>query len=66
MLAFLQKSDRKEVTAYVHGGWIAALAAGALTWFAATRFVSISGASRELTEGIGPGRITSAPRCRAR
>ena len=38
---------------YVHGGWAAALAAGVATWFVATYFVNISGASRELTEGFG-------------
>jgi high-affinity iron transporter len=53
MIAFVRKSERGEVIAYVHGGWIAALLAGAVTWVAATYFVSISGASRELTEGFG-------------
>jgi len=37
----------------VHGGWVAALLAGAATWLAATTLISISGASRELTEGFG-------------
>jgi high-affinity iron transporter len=53
MLAFLRKSERQEVVPYVHGGWITALIAGLATWFAATEFISISGASRELTEGFG-------------
>ena len=53
MIAFLRKADRRDALPYVHGGWLVALAAGVLTWFAATHFVSISGASRELTEGIG-------------
>lgn len=53
MAAFLRKSGREDALSYVHGGWIAALAAGGLTWFAATEFLSISGASRELTEGFG-------------
>ena len=53
MAAFLRKSDREDALPYVHGGWIAALLAGGLTWFAATEFLSISGASRELTEGFG-------------
>src|SRR3546814_3285293 len=38
---------------YVHGGWIGALAAGALTWGIAAYAIGISGASRELTEGFG-------------
>lgn len=53
MIAFVRKSERTEVLPYVHGGWVAALLAGVLTWVAATYFVTISGASRELTEGIG-------------
>ena len=53
MIAFLRKAERTDVLPYVHGGWIAALAAGGLTWAAATFFISISGASRELTEGFG-------------
>jgi high-affinity iron transporter len=53
MLVFLQKAERRELLPYVHGGWVAALAAGVATWGAATFFISISGASRELTEGVG-------------
>lgn len=53
MIAFLKKADRQDVLGYVHGGWIAALVAGAATWAAATYLIGISGASRELTEGFG-------------
>lgn len=53
MIAFLRKADRRDVLVYVHSGWISALAAGGLTWAAATYLISISGASRELTEGFG-------------
>jgi high-affinity iron transporter len=53
MLAFLNKAERPELTRPVHIGWTSALAAGALTWVAATSLISISGASRELTEGFG-------------
>ncbi|APR54629.1 iron permease [Sphingomonas koreensis] len=53
MIAFLRKTERTEVLGFVHGGWIAALAAGIATWFVATYFISVSGASRELTEGFG-------------
>lgn len=52
MIAFLRKAERRDVLVYVHAGWIGALVAGAATWFAATYVVSISGASRELTEGL--------------
>lgn len=53
MVAFLRKAERRDVLPYVHAGWASALAAGALTWWAATYLISISGASRELTEGFG-------------
>ncbi len=53
MIAFLRRADREDVLPYVHGGWIAALVAGGATWAAATWLIAISGASRELTEGIG-------------
>ena len=52
MIAFLRKANRTEVMPYVHAGWVGALLAGVLTWGAATYLVSISGASRELTEGF--------------
>lgn len=53
MLAFLRKADRPEMTRPVHYGWVGAILAGGLTWWAATRLIGISGASRELTEGFG-------------
>ncbi len=53
MLAFLRKAEQARALRYVHGGWVAALVAGGATWLAATYFISISGASRELTEGLG-------------
>jgi high-affinity iron transporter len=52
MIAFLKKAERPDVLVYVHAGWIGALVAGGATWFIATYLVSISGASRELTEGL--------------
>ena len=53
MIAFLRKAEREEALPYVHGGWVAALVAGAGTWAVATYAIGISGASRELTEGFG-------------
>jgi len=53
ILAFLRKAGQDQATRMVHGGWVTALAAGALTWWAATSLITISGASRELTEGVG-------------
>lgn len=53
MITFLTRADRRELLPYVHGGWAAALVAGGATWAAATWLITISGASRELTEGFG-------------
>lgn len=53
IIAFLKKADRPDALRAVHSGWVLALVAGALTWVAATYLVTISGASRELTEGLG-------------
>jgi high-affinity iron transporter len=53
MISFLRKADRRDQLRYVHIGWIGALVAGFATWWAATSFLTISGASRELTEGFG-------------
>ena len=53
MIAFLRRAERPEALRYVHGGWVAALLAGAATWLVATYAISISGKSRELTEGFG-------------
>lgn len=52
IVAFVRKTGRRDAMAYVHLGWIAALAVGALTWWAASTMISISGANRELTEGV--------------
>ena len=53
MLAFLRKGERSDMVGPVHYGWITALIAGVATWWAATRLITISGATRELTEGFG-------------
>jgi high-affinity iron transporter len=53
MLAFLRRAHRPEMARPVHYGWAGALIAGIFTWWAATRLISVSGASRELTEGFG-------------
>lgn len=52
IIAFLIRAGRRDAVMYVHLGWIPALLLGVATWFAATYLLSISGASRELTEGI--------------
>jgi len=48
----LIRSDRGDALKYVHAGWVSALVAGGITWWAARSFISISGASREVMEGV--------------
>ncbi len=52
MIAFLRKAQRNDAVRYVHLGWMLALAAGAATWAVATYVIAVSGASREVTEGV--------------
>lgn len=52
IIAFLVKAERRDAMPYVHAGWIGALVLGAVTWFAAGRLIQISGADREVTEGV--------------
>ncbi|MBD3648095.1 MAG: FTR1 family protein [Pseudomonadales bacterium] len=52
LITFLIRSDRRDALVYVHGGWIAALIAGAATWLASSYLIDISGAAREMTEGM--------------
>lgn len=52
ILGVLGRAGRSDARRYVHAGWIAALAAGAATWWIASHLVSMSGASREVIEGV--------------
>lgn len=52
ILAFLARAGRTDARRWVHVGWIVALAFGAITWLISSRLVEISGASREITEGV--------------
>jgi high-affinity iron transporter len=52
IVAFLVKAGRREALPWVHVGWIGALVMGLATWFVAGRLIDISGATRELTEGV--------------
>lgn len=52
LVALLIKSGRREALRYVHAGWIAALALGGVTWLAASYLITLSGADREITEGV--------------
>jgi high-affinity iron transporter len=50
LLAFVRKSGHPESAPWVHAGWLLALPAGAVTWFAVG--AAVGGARRELTEGV--------------
>lgn len=52
IVAFVRKTGRRDALMYVHVGWMAAVLLGVATWFAASRFLEITGASREVTEGV--------------
>jgi high-affinity iron transporter len=52
LIAFLIKTGRRDAMPYLHAGWIAAVAAGGLTWWASVSLFTISGAMREVTEGV--------------
>ncbi len=52
VLAVLVATGARSAIKYVHLGWILALVAGILTWFLAQTVISISGAQREIIEGV--------------
>lgn len=52
ILALLRKAGRRDALPYVHAGWIAALALGGCTWLVASYVITISGSTREVTEGV--------------
>lgn len=52
IIAFLVKTGRRDALPYVHAGWASAFVLGIVTWFAASRLISVSGANREITEGV--------------
>lgn len=52
MLALVRKLGRTDAVRVIHGAWVAALAAGLLTWALARWVVSVSAAARELVEGV--------------
>ncbi|WP_289284061.1 MULTISPECIES: cytochrome c/FTR1 family iron permease [unclassified Methylophaga] len=53
LVTVLVKTERRDAVKYVHAGWVFALIAGVATWWAAQNLISISGASREIMEGVG-------------
>src|SRR3990170_3986069 len=52
VLAVLVATGARNAIKYVHLGWVLALVAGLLTWVVAQTVISISGAQREIIEGV--------------
>ncbi|WP_193164895.1 cytochrome c/FTR1 family iron permease [Microbulbifer hainanensis] len=52
LTTILLKTGRKDALKYVHFGWIGAFVAGFATWVAAQELITISGAGREVMEGV--------------
>ncbi|HKQ26672.1 MAG TPA: FTR1 family protein [Burkholderiales bacterium] len=50
--AFLIKSGRRDGLKHLHAGWIVALLVGIATWIVSSTLLEISGAQREITEGL--------------
>jgi len=52
LAAFLVKTGRRDGLVYLYAGVAGAFVLGALTWIASNTVIDISGAQRELTEGL--------------
>jgi high-affinity iron transporter len=52
IMTALIKTGRREAMKFIHMGWIGAIVLGVATWWIAENLIEISGASREMTEGI--------------
>ena len=52
IIAALAHSGNRGMIRYVHYGWVVALLAGLATWVAARTVIDISGARREIVEGV--------------
>jgi high-affinity iron transporter len=52
LLAGVRRLGRADAIRYVHLGWMAALPAGVLTWWLASRVLAVSAADRELSEAV--------------
>lgn len=52
LLSIAAQAGLRDKRRWIHAGWATAIALGILTFFVSQRLVSISGASREMVEGI--------------
>lgn len=53
ILSVLKPMEIKRAVVAVHSGWILAVAIGVVSWFFVDSLINLSGASRELMEGVG-------------
>jgi high-affinity iron transporter len=52
LLAVIRASDSKDAARWVHAGWASALGVGVAAWFFSGWLMAISGAQREMLEGV--------------
>lgn len=52
LLGVIRSSGSREAALAVHGGWMAAVGLGIVTWFFSGYLLDMSGASREMMEGL--------------
>ena len=52
LLAGVRRIGRTDAARYIHAGWLAALAAGVLTWWIMARVIAVSSDARELVEAV--------------
>lgn len=53
ILSVLRPMQIKKVVVSVHSGWVLAVLIGFASWFFVDKLINLSGASRELMEGVG-------------
>lgn len=52
LLGVVRASGSRRAAMWVHGGWMSAVALGVVAWFASGALLAISGAGREMMEGV--------------
>lgn len=52
LIVMIIKGEKRELLPAIHMGWVLALVAGAFTWWGSHTLINISGAMREVAEGI--------------
>lgn len=52
MAAFMIRTGRRDSLPWLHAGWVVALLLGGATWLVSSKLIAITGAQREVTEGV--------------